>query len=100
MAVEVKAIQFLCIPLVHGPGLTCIEQGGEDDGSVDSFVDRLTPLCSHTNKRWRPKAEIALAIVASVLSSMCTLRERVLPRYVNLSTAAGLCPFTVTVGSW
>ena len=34
-AVEVKAIQFLCMPLVHGPGLTCLEQDGEDDGSVD-----------------------------------------------------------------
>ena len=31
-----KAIQFLWTPLVHSPGLICVEQGGEGNGSADS----------------------------------------------------------------
>ena len=39
-----------------------------------------------------------LAVLSVTSSSMCTALERVLPRYVNLSTTC-FCPFTVMVGS-
>ena len=64
-----------------------------------SFMASLMPLLSHTDFRRRPNTELALAMRVSTSSSMFTNRERVLPRYVNLSTAFSVSPPVVIAGS-
>ena len=64
-----------------------------------SFVASLMPLLSHTDFCRRPNTELALAMRVSTSSSMFTNRERVLPRYVNLSTAFSVSPPVVIAGS-
>ena len=64
-----------------------------------SFVASLMPLLSHTDFRRRPNTELALAMRVSTSSSMFTNRERVLPRYVNLSTAFSVSLPVVIAGS-
>ena len=43
--------------------------------------------------------DFRIAIPELISSSMCTGLEKMLPRYVNLSTIFSFCPFTVMVGS-
>ena len=45
------------------------------------------------------KAALALASLVFTSSSITTFLERVLPRYMTLSTAASRCPLTLTFGS-
>ena len=61
----------------------------------------LTAGRSHTFLILRsfPKDVLALAILASISSSISTFLDKVLPRYVNLSTVYSFWPLSVMVGS-
>ena len=64
-------------------------------------VDRYTVDLQFGGKaRSFPKAALAFAILLLTSASKFTAPESVLPRYVELSTAWRLCPFTVMHGSW
>jgi len=55
-----------------------------------SLVDRLSPLRFQTFFLNLPNAELAFDIWLTTLSSIWTLRDSVLPKYVNLSTWASI----------
>ena len=94
--------------VVHLPGMALVDRprltATEHSGKHYRFVD--LDLCLRGDASSVPhilvesaEGPLALAILVLMSSSMTTVRESVLPRYVNLSTNLSLCTLTEMLGS-
>ena len=85
---HVKVVELPCMSSIHSPGLTGVQEGCEYHSAVHfQLGDGTDPRSLPYVFPQSAKAVLALEILALTSSSMLTERERVLPRYVNLSTA-------------